>query len=88
MPPGICPLAGSTVYMDRMFLKKYMPQVHSYMHYRLIDVSTVKELCRRWNPEVYKKTPVKQFLHRSLVDIKESIEELRWYREQFMKIIV
>lgn len=74
--------------MDRLFLRKYMPQVSSYMHYRLIDASTVKELCRRWNPEVYRKAPAKQFLHRSLADIKESIDEMRWYREHFMKITV
>lgn len=85
--PDLSPLAGSSVYCDRIFLKKYMPEVENYLHYRLIDVSTIKELCRRWNPEVYRKAPKKEFLHRSLNDIKESVAELRFYREHFMKII-
>ncbi|XP_028133136.2 oligoribonuclease, mitochondrial isoform X2 [Diabrotica virgifera virgifera] len=79
------PLAGNSVYMDRMFLIKNMPSLHNYLHYRLIDVSTVKELCRRWNLEVYKKDPSKQFTHRALSDIKESIEELKFYKENFFK---
>ncbi|XP_072394616.1 oligoribonuclease [Diabrotica undecimpunctata] len=80
------PLAGNSVYMDRMFLIKNMPSLHNYLHYRLIDVSTVKELCRRWNSEVYKKAPSKQFTHRALSDIKESIEELKFYKENFFNL--
>nr|CAH7747303.1 unnamed protein product [Callosobruchus chinensis] len=79
-------LAGNSVYMDRLFLRKYMPKVDNYLHYRIIDVSTVKELCRRWNPEVYKNAPKKEFSHRALQDIKESVQELKFYRDNFCKI--
>lgn len=79
------PLAGNSVYMDRLFLTKYMPRIHNYLHYRIIDVSTVKELCRRWKPDVYKQAPAKQYNHRSLTDVLESIEELRFYRRNFLK---
>lgn len=77
------PLAGNSVYMDRLFLRKFMPKVDSYLHYRIIDVSTVKEICRRWNPKLYKKAPKKTFSHRALDDIKESINELKFYKEHF-----
>lgn len=80
------PLAGNSVYMDRLFLRKYMPQVDDYLHYRIIDVSTVKELCRRWNPEIYKNAPKKQFSHRSLADIIESVNELKYYKDNFLNI--
>lgn len=79
------PLAGNSVYMDRLFLAKFMPMLNSYLHYRIIDVSTVKELCRRWNPDVYKELPIKQYSHRALSDIKESIEELQFFKERFFK---
>ncbi|XP_008191053.1 oligoribonuclease, mitochondrial isoform X2 [Tribolium castaneum] len=82
----VSPLAGNSVYMDRLFLRKYMPRLHEYLHYRIIDVSTVKELCRRWNPDVYKEAPKKAFSHRALSDIKESIEELKYYKSRFFKI--
>lgn len=78
-----CPLAGNTIYMDRMFLAEYMPRVNEYLHYRLIDVSSCKELCKRWNPQLYARAPEKRFVHRGLEDITDSIEELRYYR-QFM----
>lgn len=79
------PLAGNSVYMDRLFILKYMPKVHDYLHYRIVDVSTVKELCRRWNPTVYSNTPKKDLSHRALSDIRESIEELKFYRNSFFK---
>ncbi|XP_011640860.1 probable oligoribonuclease isoform X1 [Pogonomyrmex barbatus] len=75
-----CPLAGNTVYMDRLFLYKYMPSVNNYLHYRIIDVSTVKELVKRWNPDVYKSIPRKRLRHRALDDIRESIDELKYYK--------
>lgn len=80
-----CPLAGNSVYMDRLFLTKYMPRIHNYLHYRIIDVSTIKELCRRWRPDIYKEAPDKKYNHRSLADIVESVEELRFYRHSFFK---
>lgn len=80
------PLAGNTVYMDRLFLRKYMPLVNSYLHYRIIDVSSIKELCRIWNPEMYKKLPSKHCEHRALTDIKESVEELKFYKNNFFNL--
>ena len=74
-------LAGSSVYVDRGFLAKYMPDIDRYLHYRLIDVSSIKELSRRWYPKVYFNTPDKTGNHRALADIRESIAELRYYRE-------
>ncbi|XP_075147429.1 putative oligoribonuclease [Haematobia irritans] len=85
IPRGKCSLAGNSVYMDRLFLRKEMPAIDNYMHYRIIDVSTIKELARRWNPEVLAGAPVKELKHRSLEDIRESIEELRYYRRAFFK---
>lgn len=87
VPKGKCPLAGNSVYMDRLFLRKEMPILEEYMHYRNIDVSTVKELCRRWNPSVFMNAPKKKFAHRSLEDILESIEELKYYRDNFFRKI-
>lgn len=83
---GASPLAGNTIYMDRMFLRKYFPKVDGYLHYRIIDVSTVKELCGRWNRKVYDRAPRKLLKHRALEDIKESINELKHYRENFFKL--
>lgn len=80
VPKGVCPLAGNTIYMDRIFIKEYMPQVENYLHYRIIDVSSIKELCKRWNPEIFSNAPEKKLVHRSTDDIKESIEELKYYR--------
>ncbi|XP_031839357.1 putative oligoribonuclease isoform X2 [Nomia melanderi] len=85
IPKGICPLAGNTIYMDRLFLIKHMPLVHDYLHYRIIDVSSLKELVRRWNSLVYENAPKKQLNHRSLSDVKESIQELKYYKEHFFK---
>lgn len=79
------PLAGNSIYMDRMFLKKFMPTLNNFLHYRIIDVSTIKEVCRRWNPVIYKQLPKKEYSHRALQDIKESVEELRFYKNNFFK---
>ncbi len=79
--PRKSPLAGSSVYVDRGFLIRDMPKVDAHLHYRLLDVSSVKEIARRWYPRVYFGTPAKVGNHRALSDIKESIEELRFYRE-------
>jgi oligoribonuclease len=75
------PLAGSSVHVDRIFLRRDMPRVDSYLHYRIIDVSSIKELVRRWYPKMYFASPTKTGNHRALGDIKDSIVELRYYRE-------
>ena len=74
------PLAGNTIGTDRAFLSKYMPRVDSHLHYRSIDVSSIKELSRRWFPRVYFNAPTKNGGHRALADILESIRELQYYR--------
>ncbi|NWH40884.1 ORN protein, partial [Chloropsis hardwickii] len=84
-PPGLCPLAGNSVHADKKFLDKYMPQFMRHLHYRIIDVSTVKELCRRWYPEEYEFAPKKAASHRALDDIRESIKELQFYRDHIFK---
>ena len=75
------PLAGNSIGTDRAFLARDMPTLEGYLHYRNVDVSTIKELARRWFPRVYYQAPVKSGNHRALADIRESIEELRYYRE-------
>ncbi len=75
------PLAGSSVYVDRGFLSRYMPELDSHLHYRLVDVSSIKELTRRWYPRVYFASPEKKGNHRALGDIRDSISELRYYRD-------
>ena len=75
------PLAGNTIGTDRLFIAKYMPKVDAHLHYRSIDVSSIKELSRRWYPRVYFQMPKKDGGHRALADILESIRELRYYRE-------
>ncbi|CAN7942942.1 unnamed protein product [Ixodes hexagonus] len=86
VPPDKCHLAGNTVYMDRLFLARYMPKLNSYLHYRIVDVSTIKELCRRWYPKEYwDALHTKTGSHRALADIKESIEELKFYRKNIFK---
>jgi oligoribonuclease len=74
------PLAGNTVATDRAFLQRDMPELESFLHYRIVDVSSIKELSRRWYPRVYFNAPAKTGNHRALADIQESIEELRYYR--------
>lgn len=78
------PLAGNTIGTDRMFLNKYMPELDQHLHYRNIDVSSIKELTRRWYPRVYFQLPKKDGGHRALADILESIQELRYYRQTVM----
>ena len=77
---GSAPLAGNTIGTDRAFLAKYMPRVDGHLHYRSVDVSSIKELCRRWFPRVYFNAPEKHGGHRALADILESIRELEYYR--------
>jgi oligoribonuclease len=78
--PKTAPLAGNSIGTDRMFLIKYMPNLEAFLHYRNIDVSSLKELVRRWYPRVYFNLPKKNGAHRALADIRESIQELRYYR--------
>jgi len=79
--PRKAPLGGNTVATDRGFLARDMPDLEQYMHYRIIDVSSIKELSRRWYPRVYFNAPKKSGGHRALADIRESIAELRYYRQ-------
>jgi oligoribonuclease len=80
-PDGVRPpLAGNSVGTDRAFLARDMPELETYLHYRVVDVSSIKELSRRWYPRAYYNAPAKQGNHRALADIQESIEELRYYR--------
>ncbi len=79
--PGKAPLAGNSVATDRAFLLRDMPELEAHLHYRIIDVSSVKELSRRWFPRAYFAAPVAAGAHRALADITESIAELRYYRE-------
>jgi oligoribonuclease len=78
---GKAPLAGNTIGTDRMFLAKYMPRVDRWLHYRNVDVSSVKELARRWFPRAYIHAPAKDGGHRALADILESVRELAYYRQ-------
>lgn len=83
--PGSSPLCGNSIHQDRRFLVKYMPELEAFFHYRNLDVSTLKELAKRWNPEVvssFKKTAS----HQALDDIRESIAELAHYRQHFLKL--
>jgi oligoribonuclease len=79
---GAAPLCGNSIGVDRRFLDRYMRELDGYLHYRSIDVSSLKELARRWYPAIYRKRPGKAEQHRALDDIRESIEELRYYRER------
>ena len=78
--PRTAPLCGNSIATDRGFLARDMPALDSFLHYRMIDVSSIKELCRRWYPRVYFGQPAKGLAHRALADIKESIRELEYYR--------
>ena len=78
---GKAPLAGNTIGTDRAFLARYMPRLDRWLHYRNVDVSSIKELSRRWYPRVYFNAPAKNGGHRALADIRESIRELAYYRE-------
>ena len=82
--PGKAPLCGNSIAQDRRFLVKYMPMLTEYLHYRDVDVSTIKELARRWAPDIYDGV-VKKNTHRALDDVRESIEELKYYQARFFK---
>ena len=75
-------LAGNSIHQDRRFIRRYMPALEKRLHYRMVDVSTIKELARRWYPQLIAKQKQKKETHRALDDIRESIEELRWYRSK------
>ena len=85
VPKGGSPLCGNTIGQDRRFLVKYMPRLEAFFHYRNLDVSTLKELARRWRPEVYNSFK-KQQAHTALADVHESIEELAHYRQHFLRM--
>lgn len=85
VPQGKSPMSGNTIGQDRRFLVKYMPRLEAYFHYRNLDVSTLKELSLRWKPDVYRSF-VKHSKHEALADIYESIDELKHYREHFIKL--
>jgi oligoribonuclease len=78
--PKTAPLAGNSIATDRSFIARDMPDLDSFLHYRMIDVSSIKELCRRWYPRIYYGQPAKGVTHRALADIRESIRELQFYR--------
>jgi len=84
--PRRVPLCGNSIGVDRRFLSRHLPEIEEYLHYRSIDVSTVKELCKRWYPSLYGHAPKKEGTHRALDDIRESVAELRYYRDNFFKL--
>lgn len=84
VPAGKSPLCGNSIGQDRRFMVRYMPRLETFFHYRNLDVSTLKELCRRWKPEIYKGY-TKQSRHEALADIYDSINELKYYREHFIR---
>jgi oligoribonuclease len=83
VPPGKSPMCGNSICQDRRFMARHMPRLEAWFHYRNIDVSTLKELCKRWRPEVAKAF-VKRSAHTAIADITESIDELRHYRDRFL----
>lgn len=85
VPPGKSPMCGNSICQDRRFMARTMPELEAYFHYRNLDVSTVKELCKRWRPEVARAF-AKRSAHTALADIEESIDELRHYREHFFRL--
>lgn len=85
VPKQSTPMCGNSIGQDRRFLVKYMPKLEAWFHYRNLDVSTLKELARRWRPEVYTSFKKRQ-LHTALADVHESIDELAHYREHFLKL--
>jgi oligoribonuclease len=84
VPKGASPMCGNSIGQDRRFLVKYMPKLEAYLHYRNLDVSTLKELARRWRPDVYSSFKKKQW-HTALADVHESIDELIHYRDNFLQ---
>lgn len=85
VPSRISPMCGNSICQDRRFMARWMPKLEAYFHYRNLDVSTLKELCKRWKPDVAKGF-AKQGKHTALADIYESIEEMKYYREHFIKL--
>jgi oligoribonuclease len=85
VPPNVSPMCGNSICQDRRFLARWMPQLEAYFHYRNLDVSTLKELVRRWKPDAMKNL-VKENKHEALADILDSIEELKYYRKTVMTI--
>jgi oligoribonuclease len=84
VPAGKSPMCGNTICQDRRFMSRWMPKLEDFFHYRNLDVSTLKELCRRWKPDIHSGFK-KQQKHTALADILESIEELKYYRQHFIK---
>ena len=85
VPERTSPMCGNSICQDRRFMARWLPGLEAYFHYRNLDVSTLKELARRWKPEIYKGV-VKKGAHTALADIHESIEELRYYRDNFIRL--
>ena len=85
LPAGKSPMCGNSICQDRRFMARYMPKLETFFHYRNLDVSTLKELCKRWKPEIAKGFQ-KKSKHTALADIYESIDELKYYRETFIKL--
>ena len=85
--PRTAPLCGNSIGVDRRFMHQQLPELDEYLHYRSVDVSSLKELCRRWYPDVYKQRPGKKEAHRALDDVLESIAELRYYRDSMLRPI-
>ena len=83
--PKMALLAGNSVHVDLAFLRQCMPRLVDHLHYRIVDVSSIAEVCRRWVPDIARKAPRKERLHTALADIKESIEELRYYKRTCFK---
>jgi oligoribonuclease len=84
--PRTVPLCGNSIGTDRRFLAAYLPDIENFLHYRSVDVSTIKELAVRWAPEVVDSAPRKETTHRALDDIRESVNELRWYRDHLFRL--
>lgn len=87
LPKGVSPMCGNSICQDRRFMARYMPELVTWFHYRNLDVSTIKELCRRWRPDLSAKVN-KTGAHTALADTLESIDELRYYRQHFLKASV
>jgi oligoribonuclease len=85
VPPGVSPMCGNSICQDRRFMARYMPELETYFHYRNLDVSTLKILMQRWRPEL-EAGITKTSTHLALEDIRESIEEMRYYREHFLRL--
>ena len=84
-PAGKCVLAGNSVGADKKFIEKYMPEFYRHLHYRIIDVSTIKELAKRWKPDLHASAPPKKGSHLAMDDILESVEELKHYQKAMFK---